>query len=155
MKKFLSIVVAALAVCSCSKNNDEPEVPGIGTEFAGLLTCSVRGTDYPTEGIKASVEKDDVAGTVTITMYEVQFVPQMPVKMTFKLGPVACTTAKDGSVSFSSAEDLIPYNDLASYESYAVSGFTGTVTSEKLSLSMTFATPLGAAPTTYEGSVVK
>ena len=52
-------------------------------------------------------------------------------------------------------EDLIPYNDLASYESYAVSGFTGTVTSEKLSLSMTFATPLGAAPTTYEGSVVK
>ena len=55
----------------------------------------------------------------------------------------------DGSV------DLIPYTDVATYEAYAVTGFSGTATSDSINLSMTFATPMGPAPTKYSGVSVR
>lgn len=152
----LALGAVALAGTSCSKTETHEEnVVEISSNYSGTLTCTVRDTDYPSENIKVSVAEGEEDQTIVIKMYKVRFVPQMPVEMTFNIGPIKCSAASDGTVTLSADGTLIPYTDVATYEAYAVTGFSGTATSDSINLSMTFATPMGPAPTKYSGVSVR
>ena len=98
----LALGAVALAGTSCSKTETHEEnVVEISSNYSGTLTCTVRDTDYPSENIKVSVAEGEEDQTIVITMYKVRFVPQMPVEMTFNIGPIKCSAASDGTVTLS------------------------------------------------------
>lgn len=150
MKRMILAAAAALLavfMTGCSKDNsgDSPVIdPVEPASYTGTLKVTSDGVENTTENVHVSVSFQE-NGTVDILFHKVKFVPQMPVTLDVTV-PGVSSEAKDG-VYHLSGEDIIPVAMGMPYEKFKVTGLSGTLNEDIMSLSLNF----GQYPTSYSG----
>ncbi len=145
---FSFLALAGLLVSACSKTPD-PVLPD-SAGFSGRLSVIEIG-DALFEMTDVRVEYGfDEAGKLDISMYDVSFSSKMPVTLNRVVLPDVPYT-KSGATLTLSGTDIIPLmemrGELVPYERYLCTDLTGTITLEKMVLSM----KLGGFQTDYTG----
>lgn len=146
---MFAAAAAALLSASCGKE-ETFEVPEGKTGYAGPLEVVYQGETYTTEDVSVTLDYDAAAGTVDIYMYQVRFVPQMPVVIDIMI-PSVPVAVSGGTVSFA-GEDIVPQmvgagGALTPVPNYTVTGLSGTFDEDAVAFSLLF----GAFPTSYRG----
>lgn len=151
MKKMFFAVAAsmlALFMVGCSKNPSgaDPVIdPVEDVSYMGVLKVTSDGVENTSENVNVSVSfKEDK--TVDILLHKVKFVPQMPVTLDVTV-PGVKYECRDGVYSLS-GDGIVPVTMGMPYEKFKVSGLTGTLDENTLSLALRF----GQYPTSYSGA---
>lgn len=160
-KKFLLLSVLALlcgGFTSCEEDEKEPAQNGNVVEnpvvksALGTLTVQFMGQEIVTENVASEffTEKD---GTMTLSLIEMKFVPQMPISITPVVSGISQQVSEaDQHVTLLSGDGIVPTFGGNLKEDYVVTDFKGTLASgdaEELSFSCKF----GNYPTTYKAKV--
>lgn len=151
MKRFFYFIfIAATLVAGCSKITEEPEPdPFGGASYKGVVSVEFAGADYDNSDILVDVTPDEGAGTLTIDIHQIKFVPQMPVTVDVTV-PGVSYSEKGGVLTFS-GDGIIPLSGVVPVERYLVSGLTGTIKEDSCTFSLNF----GSYPTKFTGSKVR
>ncbi|MBO7640987.1 MAG: hypothetical protein J6S66_04445 [Bacteroidales bacterium] len=136
MKKILVLMTAAMLLFSCNKD-DKGVAAGV-YEFDGMITTRADDTDYNTEDVAVKVDYDKDAGTASVLLRHVKFVPWMPVTLDLLLQDVRATA--NGTVVSLSGRDILPveYPSMVEADDYLVTSFSGSLTEQSLELSLSF-----------------
>ena len=150
MKRIL-LVLAALAMFAGCKKDSKNEVPTGSFDFTGTMNVVYFDVDYKSEDVVITVDYDKDSGKAELLLHQVKFVPMMPVTLDVLIPDVTARVSGE-TVTFSGT-DIIPlmYPSRVEVDRYPVTGLSGTMDGEKLSLSLRF----GDYPTTYTGALAK
>lgn len=146
MKRILLVFSALLAFVACNKNNENQPEPFSGASYQGTVSVTYQGQDNDNPDIKVDVTKDETGNTLSITIYQIKFVPQMPVTVDVTIPGVAYSE-KNGVVSFQ-GDNIIPLSGVVPVERYLVSGLSGTIQDKNCQFSLNF----GSFPTRFTGT---
>jgi len=147
MKRIAFILIASLmAFCACEK--DPVYEPFDDADYRGVVTVEYQGVNYDNNNISVEVDVDDATGTLTIDLYQIKFVPQMPVTVDVTIPGVKYSEA-EGVLTFS-GDNIIPLSGVVPVERYLVTGLSGTIKDRQCSFSLNF----GAFPTSFVGTEV-
>lgn len=129
-------MTAAMLLFSCNKD-DKGVAAGV-YEFDGMITTRADDTDYNTEDVAVKVDYDKDAGTASVLLRHVKFVPWMPVTLDLLLQDVRATA--NGTVVSLSGRDILPveYPSMVEADDYLVTSFSGSLTEQSLELSLSF-----------------
>lgn len=121
-----------------SCNKDDKGVAAGVYEFDGMITTRADDTDYNTEDVAVKVDYDKDAGTASVLLRHVKFVPWMPVTLDLLLQDVRATA--NGTVVSLSGRDILPveYPSMVEADDYLVTSFSGSLTEQSLELSLSF-----------------
>lgn len=121
-----------------SCNKDDKGVAAGVYEFDGRITTRADDTDYNTEDVAVKVDYDKDAGTASVLLRHVKFVPWMPVTLDLLLQDVRATA--NGTVVSLSGRDILPveYPSMTEADDYLVTSFSGSLTEQSLELSLSF-----------------
>jgi len=144
-------ILATLFAGACSKDETEEEpLPYTGSSYLGTVTVLYNGEDYDNENITVDLSANEPAdGTLSMTIHQIRFVPQMPVTVDVSIPTVKYTRTDDG-ITFS-ADSVVPYSGVVPVERYLVTGLEGSVKGDDCTFTVNF----GAYPTSFNGTVVK
>ncbi len=151
MKRIVFAVAAsmlALFMVGCSKNpsGSDPVIdPVEDISYTGVLNVTSGGVENASENVNVSVSFNEDK-TVDILLHKVKFVPQMPFPLDVTV-PGVKYECRDGVYSLS-GDGIVPVAVGVPYEKFKVSGLTGTLDENTLSLSLRF----GQYPTSYSGA---
>ena len=164
-KKFFYaslLFLATIAACGDSDTDEEDDVTPLVTgdyenmneeasegSYLGSLTVSYQGEDYITENVKVSYTLNDEE-TLSLVLYNVKFVPQMPLTLTEVVVPNIPYSKEDASSITFSAESIVPTINDNEFPSYTASAIAGTINLEENTI--TFSLSFGSYPTSYTGS---
>lgn len=150
MKKFF-LVLAALSLLACSKESSKPEliIDPIEREFFYKGTVSVIFQDNPfdNENIEVCVNLSEDLKTASIEILQIQFVPQMPVKIDITIPDVELTLSEDGILL--ACNDVVPLALNGEFPQYTVTNLTGIMKVSTLDFSLNF----GNFPTSFSGTI--
>lgn len=142
-KVLLSVLM--VAAVACGKKMDEP-VPNVKADFNGTVTVEYQGQDFDNENIKVNYTPSADGKTADITIFQIKFVPQMPVTIDVTIPAVPVTVSSTG-ISFSGT-DIIPTAMGGPVERYKVTNLTGNLVDGTINFSLNF----GSYPTRYSGT---
>jgi len=141
------LLTLALVFTGCKPSSGDPaQEPYSGASYKGTVTVTYEGEDFDNEGIRVEIKSDPTAGTLRIDIYQIKFVPKMPVTVDVTV-PGVPYTEKDGVLTFS-GDDIVPLSGVAPVERYRVSGLSGTVIGKDCTFSLRF----GSYPTSFSGT---
>ncbi len=160
-KRFLLLSVLALlcgGFASCGEDEKEPVQNESGEKnpvvkgTLGTLTVQFMGQEIVTENV-AGEFFTEADGTMTLSLIEMKFVPQMPISITPVVSGISQQVSEaDQHVTLLSGNNIVPTFGGNPKEDYIVTDFKGTLASgagEELSFSCKF----GNYPTTYKANV--
>jgi len=160
MKKIICMALCAIALMACKDEKPTPPPVVKSNSYIGLLSVTQSdGSVYEQQNLTISVKIND-NNTADITMLQVKFAESMPFFLTTMNIPGVATAAVSGGLSLS-GDNIVPTATtpmapgvVAPYPSYTMTGLTGKLTNETLTLSMMCGldTPL---PLTFSGEVAK
>ena len=156
MKKLFAAIIALAALAGCSKEKNENRISG-DVPFIGKMTVVYRGENVVTDNVMVDFcTEGEAEGTATLKMYQVKFVPQMPMSLDINIHDVKYTVS--GEVVSFNADGVVPLPRRPSRieaelpaEMYTVRGLAGTIRGGVLEFSLSF----GDFPTSYKGETLK
>lgn len=147
--KHILMTAAAVAVVACQKPAaDEPLKP-TEASYVGTVTVISGETPFDNEDIEVSFNPAEDGATASITIYQIRFVPKMPVTIDVTIPNVNVTAGTE--VITLACDNVIPLAMGGEYPRYTVTGFTGTIKGDELSFSLNF----GSSPTSFKGTLKK
>lgn len=158
MKKLFILMAAMFMVAACGKGgndgptDDDGDVIGGGllkiNAYVGTVEVTQEdGTVFKRENVRSRFDFDSAAGTMSMTLYEVSFAPNMPVTIDM-VADGLLFGRKDDKVQIL-GDGIVP--SLASgtlFPMYTITGFNGTITSSDVEFSAKF----GTFPVKYSAS---
>lgn len=124
MKKFLLLLFAAASLAACDDDKDYgPDIE----HYTGRLTVTLLSdaTQCHTYDGKRFSLAGDTDGTLTMRMYDTQFVPQMP-PLTMDVPGIGYLHSTDDLLTLEAAR-VVPLMGGRPYEQYAITALKGTV----------------------------
>lgn len=147
--KHILMAAAAVAVVACQKPAaDEPLKP-TEASYVGTVTVISGETPFDNEDIEVSFNPAEDGATASITIYQIRFVPKMPVTIDVTIPSVNVTAGTE--VITLACDNVIPLAMGGEYPRYTVTGFTGTIKGDELSFTLNF----GSSPTSFKGTLKK
>ena len=141
--KNLTILSVALATLfACNKPQDEPAFPN-QADYKGTVTVEATSGSFDNEDIRVNFEASEDGTTATLTIYQIRFVPTMPVTIDVTIPNVQLS--QNGSVL--SCEQVVPLAMGGEFPRYTVTNLTGKREGNELSFSLNF----GSTPTSFKG----
>ncbi|MBR1630659.1 MAG: hypothetical protein IJ680_02265 [Paludibacteraceae bacterium] len=116
----------------------------------GTVTVNYQDKDYDTPDSRVAFEFGD-GQTFDLQMYQMKFVPQMPVKIDITVPSVSFKEA-DGKYVFS-ATDIVPTSGGNAYDRYLVTDLTGSIDTQTGDVE--FSLLFGPYPTRFKGTLTK
>ena len=139
----LALAASILNISGCKEK--EPEALPEPGDFSGLLRCLYNEVWYDNPGIKATVNIAEDGQSADISIYQIKFVPDMPVTVNVTI-PGAGLNVR-GSSYLISGEGIVPTMDNGTpVARYIVTGLSGELRGDKLRMSLNF----GSFPTVYK-----
>ncbi len=151
MKKLFAAIIALAALAGCSKEKNENRISG-DVPFIGKMTVVYKGENVVTDNVMVDFcTEGEAEGTATLKMYQVKFVPQMPMSLDINIHDVKYTVS--GEVVSFNADGVVPTYGEAELPAkmYTVRGLAGTIRDGVLEFSLSF----GDFPTSYKGETLK
>ena len=164
MKKSIFLLLALMAaVISCDKIETDDENKKDATEqndsiqndsiqkidtlyFSGVLTANASSGDCITPDTKISVNYNDKADSVSITIFKAKLAQRMPAMDIIIPG---ISVKQEGDVTEISSDNSIPLAMGSEFPAYTVTEFSGFILSDSISFSLKF----GKTPTSFAGHI--
>lgn len=119
----------------------------VETRYTGTINVNFKGQATDTEGVDCGVLKDDNKKTIDLNLYQVKFVPQMPLTIDLTI-PSISFQESNNEIKFS-ADSIAPTMGGNAYPDYAAKNLTGMITGDSIWFHCSF----GDYPTTYQGNL--
>ncbi len=153
MKKYFFAAVIGLMSASfiaCDKDDEESTTDTTTTDttevernVSGKLSVNFNSNNIVTDSVKCQYALN--GGSITITLVDMKFVPQMPVFISPCLNNIPCT--QDGDTTRFSAEKIVPTLNGNEFEKYTGTNVSGTLSKDgQIHFSLNF----GDYPTEYQ-----
>lgn len=154
MKKiiFFAILGAfSLNFISCEEENEKEgnnvSIIPLENIYTGTINVNFKGQATDTEGVDCGVLKDDNKKTIDLNLYQVKFVPQMPLTIDLTI-PSISFQESNNEIKFS-ADSIAPTMGGNPYPQYAATNLTGMIIGDSIWFHCSF----GDYPTTYQGNL--
>lgn len=142
-------VLAAMALIGCGKAEPEtPIVPEV-SDYTGTVTVMYQGEPFNNENIKVNFTPAEDGKTASIIIYQIRFVPQMPVTIDVTIPNVAVQSTTEKILL--SCERTIPLAMGGEYPRYTVTNLEGEIVGKEMSFSLNF----GDSPTSFRGQTLQ
>lgn len=115
--------------------------------YTGTINVNFKGQTTDTEGVDCGVLKDDNKKTIDLNLYQVKFVPQMPLTIDLTI-PSISFQESNNEIKFS-ADSIAPTMGGNPYPQYAATNLTGMIIGDSIWFHCSF----GDYPTTYQGNL--
>ncbi len=137
--------LVAMTLIGCGKA--EPETPIVPQEsdYKGTVTVMYQGAPFDNENIQVSFIPSEDGKSASIIIYQIRFVPQMPVTIDVTIPNVAVQSTTEKILL--SCEKTIPLAMGGEFPRYTVTGLKGEIVGQEMSFSLNF----GDAPTSFRG----
>lgn len=119
----------------------------VETRYTGTINVNFKGQATDTEGVDCGVLKDDNKKTIDLNLYQVKFVPQMPLTIDLTI-PSISFQESNNEIKFS-ADSIAPTMGGNPYPQYAATNLTGMIIGDSIWFHCSF----GDYPTTYQGNL--
>lgn len=119
----------------------------VETRYTGTINVNFKGQTTDTEGVDCGVLKDDNKKTIDLNLYQVKFVPQMPLTIDLTI-PSISFQESNNEIKFS-ADSIAPTMGGNPYPQYAATNLTGMIIGDSIWFHCSF----GDYPTTYQGNL--
>lgn len=143
----LLLAFTALALVACNQKDPEVITPE-EADYKGTVTVVYQGAPFDNENIEVSFTPSENGETAAITIYQIKFVPQMPVTIDVTIPDVEVTSTPTEVLL--SCDDVIPLAMGGEYPRYRVTGLEGSIKEGKLEFSLNF----GDYPTSFSGHLL-
>ena len=144
-RNILALLLTLAGLCACYKAPQPDEVPQ-NSLYVGTVSVEYDGGVYDNPDIQVACIPSADGKTADIVIYKIKFVPKMPVRIDVTIPRVKVTSLQDGLQL--SCNDITPLALGGEYPKYQVYDLRGSVTDDKLSLSLLF----GEYPTRFSGT---
>lgn len=146
MKHFpILLALLGLFVSGCAKPGSPESLPAGEHLFIGTVSVDYEDAVYDNKDVSVKlVEEDD--GTLTLIIYDIKFVPKMPVTVTVTVPGITCYKYGGGRWVFS-GDNIVPYSGIIPFSARTVYQLEGTLQDGNLSFSLLF----GDSPTRFTG----
>lgn len=150
MKRTFAILFSLAALfAACNKPSvEEPVEPFTAATYAGTVSVAFNGADFDNPDIRVDVLAEPSTGTLSITIHEIRFAPQMPVTVDVTIPDVHYKEV-DGVIAFE-AQSIVPLSGVVPMERYKVSGLNGSIRGDRCEFSLSF----GNYPTSFSGDKI-
>lgn len=137
--------LVAMTLIGCGKA--EPETPIVPQEsdYKGTVTVMYQGAPFDNENIQVNFIPSEDGKSASIIIYQIRFVPQMPVTIDVTIPNVAVQSTTEKILL--SCEKTIPLAMGGEFPRYTVTGLKGEIVGQEMSFSLNF----GDAPTSFRG----
>lgn len=143
----LFMALTALALLACNQKDPEVITPK-EADYKGTVTVVYEGEPFSTENIEVSFTPSEDGKTADITIYQIKFVPKMPVTIDVTIPGVELKSTPTEILL--SCDNVIPLAMGGEFPRYKVTGMKGAIMSGNLEFSLNF----GEYPTTYSGHIL-
>jgi hypothetical protein len=143
----LFLALTALALLACNKKEPEVVVPQTA-DYKGTVTVLYQGEPFDNENIEVNFTPSEDGKTADITIYQIKFVPKMPVKIDVTIPGVELKSTPTEILL--SCDNVIPLAMGGEFPRYKVTNLTGVVKEGKLDFSLNF----GDYPTSFSGHLL-
>ena len=154
MKKiiFYALLGAlSLNFISCEEEDgnetNDVVIKPVETRYTGTINVNFKEQATDTEGVDCGVLKDDNKKTIDLNLYQVKFVPQMPLTIDLTI-PSISFQESNNEIKFS-ADSIAPTMGGNPYPDYAAKNLTGMIMGDSIWFHCSF----GDYPTTYQGNL--
>lgn len=135
---FLSLIVSAFALASCSSDDDS--TPPIETEtmYTGAIQVTANDTTPPftLSGVTCEVILDESKETLDLLVNDVKFDEAMPLTIDITLPDIPCSVVGE-TVSFSFEGNLVPLVGQIESPKHAFSRIDGVISDSRLNFNST------------------
>ncbi len=137
--------LVAMTLIGCGKA--EPETPIVPemSDYKGTVTVMYKGEPFDNENIQVNFTPSEDGKTASIVIYQIRFVPQMPVTIDVTIPNVAVQSTTEKILL--SCERTIPLAMGGEYPRYTVTDLKGEIVGQEMSFSLNF----GDSPTSFQG----
>ena len=137
--------LVAMTLIGCGKA--EPETPIVPemSDYKGTVTVMYKGEPFDNENIQVNFTPSEDGKTASIVIYQIRFVPQMPVTIDVTIPNVAVQSTTEKILL--SCERTIPLAMGGEYPRYTVTDLKGKIVGKEMSFSLNF----GDSPTSFQG----
>lgn len=137
--------LVAMTLIGCGKAEpDTPIVPEM-SDYKGTVTVMYKGEPFDNENIQVNFTPSEDGKTASIVIYQIRFVPQMPVTIDVTIPNVAVQSTTEKILL--SCERTIPLAMGGEYPRYTVTDLKGEIVGKEMSFSLNF----GDSPTSFQG----
>lgn len=132
-----------------STNSDGSQTTVAEQTYNGTIYVEFKGQNNATEDIDCGVLKDENKRSIDLSLYQVKFVPQMPLTIDLTIPGISYEEGESGILF--SADSIAPTMGGNPYPDYAAKNLNGKIVGDSLFFDVTF----GNYPTNYKGKLVK
>lgn len=145
--KFFFAALTAVALMGCGKA--EPETPIVPEEsdYKGTVTVQYEGEPFDNENIEVNFTPAEDGKTASITIYQIRFVPQMPVTIDVTIPNVTVQSTPEKILL--TCETTVPLAMGGEFPRYTVTNLEGEIVGQELAFSLNF----GDSPTSFRGQL--
>ena len=143
---YFAALLAAVFV-SCGKENPETPLVPKTSDYTGTVTVIYQEAPFDNENIDVNFTPSEDSQTASITLYQIRFVPQMPVTIDVTIPGITVQSTSEKIIL--SCERTIPLALGGEYPRYTVTDLKGEIVGNELTFSLNF----GDYPTSFKGSV--
>ena len=147
MKRILAFLLALTALAACSKEPQPVATTDTSGQYRGTVSVDYEDTVYDNENILVSLKEEE--GGLTLMIYDIKFVPQMPLTVTVTIKGIPFYRYGD-RLEFS-GDNIVPYSGILPFKSRTVYGLEGVARDKELTFSLRF----GDSPTRFHGSLAE
>lgn len=143
--KILFASLLAISLTACKKESQDTFILPEESDYKGTVTVMYQGEPFDNEDINVNFTPSEDGLTASITIYQIRFVPQMPVCIDVTIPNIELQSSNDEILLV--CERCIPLALGGKFPTYTVTNLTGNVKKNKLSFSLNF----GDYPTSFIG----
>ena len=141
----LLAIATTLLLMACNKPA-QPIVPE-ESNFKGIVTVIYQDAPFQNENIEVNFKPSADGKTGSLTIYQIKFVPQMPVTIDVTIPNINVTSTPE-QINLECAQ-VIPLAMGGEYPRYTVTDLKGSIVGKEISFSLNF----GSVPTSYKGKL--
>ena len=141
----LLAIATTLLLMACNKPA-QPIVPE-ESNFKGTVTVIYQDAPFQNENIEVNFKPSADGKTGSLTIYQIKFVPQMPVTIDVTIPNINVTSTPE-QINLECAQ-VIPLAMGGEYPRYTVTDLKGSIVGKEISFSLNF----GSIPTSYKGKM--
>ena len=145
--RLLFTAIMALSLISCAKIVPNITPGNEESDYTGTVTVIYKGEPFDNENIKLTFTPDAEAGTASIKLHHIRFVPQMPVTIDVTVPGINIDNSTGKTML--SCEKCIPLALGGEFPKYTVTEFKGEIVGDELTFSLNF----GEYPTSFKGTI--
>jgi hypothetical protein len=144
-KPLFALLVAAL-LSGCGQVGPETPVSPEVSDYFGTVTVIYKDAPFDNENIRVRFTPSEDGMSASITIYQIRFVPQMPVRIDVTIPGITLLSSPEKTAL--SCERVIPLALGGEYPKYTVTDLRGEITGNELAFSLNF----GDYPTSFRGA---